>query len=521
MNSLYLIKKANNKSEHLIIFVHGFTGGFNTFKHKDKHFSDYLSCDILNTCDIYEFRYYSSIFNNTLAVKLLSYVGLVRRSISSNYNIDMFKYSQLLETHYSNYCSKYKSINIISHSMGGLIAKQFIIETVKKLSCFNGFYISLATPHRGVSEAKLLLLLNNPFINSMEPFSAFIDETSRDWAIISPLIKRKYYCATHDSIVDDRSACPAEDTRYRVRVEGTHTTIAKPSSNDCSLVKNINSTIAYFLGISSSKHSQINTLSADDILFYAYKPEYRPNYLIRNADNDIINILKLNNLWICGQSGTGKTNLIQYYLISNDRIFLSFDMSPCPPDISSKELLSNLYWSLRTQLEPKYSLPKRPDENRSWIDHISDLLSIIAHDKEVYLFIDEFHMLSSDLFETFIDNITTITSIYKNNRCTDGNIVLIVSTIKEPISCDNLRFRSKFNTLFTVYTLNYWSNAEITDLYNILVTSLGLLIDDTNKSKAILCSKGSPRRLKLILKKYINLKSMDSAIFDVESEGVY
>lgn len=521
MESFKLVKKSNKTAEHLIIFVHGFTGGKKTFVNKNQHFCSFFDTMILDACDIYEFRYYSSILDFLPMKKALSLIGL-GKAFGTRYNVDLCKYSELLDTHYCNSSSKYRSINIISHSMGGLIAKRFIIESFKKRNCYTGFYISLSTPHRGVSEAKLLSLLNNPFINSMEPFSTFIDETSNGWAQIASGIKRKYYCATHDEIVNDRSACPSDDTKYLVRVEGSHTTIVKPSSKDCALIKNINSAIVNFLGLDPNPVIPIRRkLSAADVLFYAYKKELEPYYLARNPDNEIADLLRCNNLWIYGASGTGKTNSIQRFLLHNNHRFFSFDMSPNSPDCSSSDILANIYWSFRSQLQFKYDLPKQADGTRSWIECICELLTIIAISDQIYLFIDELHINDPLVFDKFIDDTTTLISFY-NNKCGSlGNVKLIISTIKSPLSCDTLRFKEKFSALFSAYVLNYWEKGESMTLLEIICKALKLNLSQTDILKILESTKGSPRRLKVIIKKAINFKSVDKAILELNSEGVF
>ena len=517
MESFELVRQSNKKAEHVIIFVHGFKGGKNTFVNKKQHFCSFFDTIILDVCDIYEFRYYSSIFDFLPIKNLLSLICF-GKAFGARYNINLCKYSELLYTHYCNSILIYKSINIISHSMGGLIAKHFIIESFKKRDSYKGFYISLSTPHCGVSGANLLSLLNNPSINSMEPFSAFINETSDGWSQVAPRIKRKYYCATHDEIVNDRSACPLDDKKYLFRVEGTHTTIVKPSSKDCDLIKNINSTISNFLSLNPNAMIPIRReLSSNDVLFIAYKKELEPYYLVRESDKQIAALLEYNNLWIHGASGTGKTNIIQHFLLHSNHRSFNFDMS-MNTSISSAEIFENIYWSLRTQLQNEHHLPEKADGSREWVDYICELLTIVSDNDQIYFFIDEIYTNNPDEFCKFINSATSL--IYKSGSI--GNVKLIISTIESPrLYFDALKLKNKFVSLFFVYALDDWKNSEIMELFEIICKGLNIDWPKNDLSKIIESADGSPRRLKTITKKVIYLKSVDKAIQDINSEGVF
>lgn len=520
MKSLVLLHKSSSSSKHVLIFVHGFMGGAGTFCNKKKHFYSFLDKKILSKCDIYEFRYYTGLFDFGNIKRALSKLG-VGTLFGSKYSVDLHKYSQLLETHYSYFNSDNKTVNILCHSMGGLISKHFISEIIKKESYYNGFYISFATPHRGVSEAKVLSLLNNCHIDSMEPFSSFIESSTQDWAKLSTKVKRKYYCATHDIIVNDKSACPIDDTKYLVRVEGTHETMVKPSSQDSTIIKSVNSTIINFLNFDNDKSvPTVTSTSVEDVLFYAYKKELEHYYLERKADKLIQRLLRGNNLWISGKSGTGKTNLVQRYLANSSYIFFNFDMSPCPSEASSMDILSNIYWSLSNQLEENYDLPKKPNGEQTWINYLSDLLCVIPNGKTVFLFIDELHISDVVIFEDFIDNITTLLSYHKNRQDSSGNIRIIVSTILNPLACETLRFKSKYFALFSNYTLDSWDDSEIDKLFELILINIAIKVSEVQKDKIISAANGSPRRLKFILRHFWNYGSVDKAISEVVTEGI-
>jgi len=516
------IHKAKDKSEHLIIFIHGFSGGPDTYMNDDKHFSSLLDNKILRTCDIFEFIYHSKKVEMSLVRKTLNFLNINYNNKAIEYNLDLNKYAQLMETHYNVNKDKYRTVNFICHSMGGLIGKKFILNYIHKHGHFDGFYITLATPHRGVSGADKLSFLCNEQLNSMGPFSDFIDQTSAEWSKCCNKINRKYYCAMYDTIVDDKSAFPVDDAKNMVRVDGSHNTITKPKSKESIIVKDICSTIILFLGISKDVKIRENIKTKiEDVLFNSYNLSVDNYYLVRSIDKRINDLISTNNLWICGESGTGKTNIAQHFLIANNYKYHCVDMSPLPHDVNNKDLLTYIHYSLKTSIGIDGTEDINDATEAQLITYISNMINRINNNNVTYIYIDELHISSSEVFDYFIDNITSMISYHTNRgESAAGNIKIIVSTIKNPLACENIRFRSKFESLFNLINLDPWSNIELGLLTRLINRELNLNYSRDEMGRIIVAAKASPRVLKNIIRKAIYMKSISKAISDVGIEGL-
>lgn len=520
MNSLQLIHKSQ-KALHTIIFIHGFTGGTKTFYNKNKHFSSNFDKSILEYCDIYEFYYYSKLLDFKAIKTLFTYMPFFKNIVQCKYNVDLNKYSELLITHCDNFNNSYLSVNFICHSMGGIIAKRFLIDQFRTKGKPDGFYITLATPHRGVTGAKLMPLLKNIHIQSLDPFSDFIENVTESWDNICTKFNRRYYCAIHDQIVDDKSASPTADKKHLVRVDGSHISIAKPDSSSTVLMKNVNKTIVSFLKLNQTTN-EYQYIKSEDVLFYAYKKEYDIFYLNRNQDNEIYAILKNSNLWLHGKSGTGKTNIILHYLANNEVLSLFIDLSPCSPESSVDDIFEMIYWSLKNQLEKNYSCGLCIEGAGGWFNKISELFSSIDQRIPICVFIDEIFIKSSTTYEEFIETLTRLTSYYLNSCHATKEIRFIVSTLTDPrhFNSSSLSSSEKFQAIFVKKELQYWCDDDMHKLSRIINNYLSTKLTVSDRYKLVRAATGSPRKLKILYRKFIDLNSIEDAITELEQEGL-
>lgn len=212
------------------IFVHGFTGGSETWKNASGlTFKTLLAADpeINQQFDFVEFDYFTkvaSIFHTNLLQKAAGLLGLGQSTV--RYNRPINKLALELQTFIQLNADAYEGIVLIGHSMGGLICKEVVLSQVAGEAPSIIGYVSVAVPHKGSLNAMLLSGIN---VNSKEltPLNEYNDQLNNRWIDHkSSLPESLYLVAQHDQYVPSTSALPFNTKSFTLPHD--HNTISKP-----------------------------------------------------------------------------------------------------------------------------------------------------------------------------------------------------------------------------------------------------------------------------------------------------
>jgi len=219
-------------TKNLIVFIHGFVGDEKTWvkDNKTKPFIDLFLNDnkVSDNFDIGVFQYHTELLN--LFPKTKSLLGMLT-SKKTPFNLPINEISRLLESQLRYTYSHYESIVLIGHSMGGLVAKRFILDDITKNSTTRvKLYVSLATPHSGSNLATYgKTIISNFQIKDLSPLSDSISAMSSEWVQCRQLPKRIYAQGSYDKIVPKVSSVAFDaDTQEIVYCDEDHFSIIMP-----------------------------------------------------------------------------------------------------------------------------------------------------------------------------------------------------------------------------------------------------------------------------------------------------
>lgn len=496
----------NPGARHCVILVHGFTGGGKTFQDaKGKYLFEHLDKQISEQCDFLSFIYHTWLFDFKVTRGILKLLPFIRRYIPTESNRDIEEYSALLKTHFLLQSANYDTVSFICHSMGGVLVKHLILAELHDGRPFTGFYITLATPHRGVEEAKTLAILSNRQIDKLRPFSKGIYQISSEWSKVAPGVKARYYRAIDDDVVDSFSSCPEGEESRVVDVDGSHSSICKPATDDCALIRHLNATIAEFISSPARTAGERYTESLEDrVLFLGYRADREPYYLTRNVDTAISNGIRNSNLWISGPSGCGKTVAVQHGLLGANTPFVFVDLSPCNPASTIEQLYESIYAQVLLAAKANGFVDSSSSVNStdSFVTRTSLLLSQLKCGGLLHVAIDEIPLSSASSFEAFVN--TTIGLItYHANRQSKTSCRFVISTHYSPLGQMNPNSEDKFPAYFTHRALTYWDSSDMLGLLDLILDSLHINILENERQKVVEAALGSPRKLKNVLKNYM------------------
>jgi triacylglycerol esterase/lipase EstA (alpha/beta hydrolase family) len=185
-------------SDRCIVFIHGLGGGPKTFN----KFSEYLnsSWKLDYGVLIYCFTYYKNIFNSKFLSIIPNFIFFFLKAIWSKRNLEN---SLKLKEYIENNCVEDNNIFLVAHSMGGLVARQYLVDCKKNNIDIRKIRMlcTFATPHNGSAIArkfsiidkipllnKLYKRLSNklnyrlsPQIGDLSNLSEFLDQLNNDW----------------------------------------------------------------------------------------------------------------------------------------------------------------------------------------------------------------------------------------------------------------------------------------------------------------------------------------------------
>lgn len=230
------VKKTNK--ENLILFVHGFIGGSETWRNDDQvFFDDLLVKDdfVAANFDIARFEYFSKLLNIlvTASKGYSLFTKLFKTDIAkSGKNLAISELAELLSTQLRFSLHEYQNVVVVAHSMGGLVAKACVLKDWEHTGSSKiKTIISLAVPHLGSDIATFGgLVSSNLQIKDLAPLGTLIPDLNNKWLKLDGRPTIKYFYGSYDEVVKKDSAVGTDSiTQDVIACPESHTTICKPT----------------------------------------------------------------------------------------------------------------------------------------------------------------------------------------------------------------------------------------------------------------------------------------------------
>jgi hypothetical protein len=238
------------------------------------------------------------------------------------------------------------------------------------------------------------------------------------------------------------------------------------------------------------------------VLFNNYSKQCESFYFEREIDNEFVNSLSINNIWVFGSSGIGKTVLVNRNLTKNDIDYCFCDLSPVNI-INSTQVIEEIL----CKVEEKFDL----ERNESIPNKIKQLTKLLceADKKKIIIVIDELSVKENTVLKDIATDLMNLVVHYSNSSQEEG-LKFVVSTISNPK--DIIENKSKASEHFQYIDCNDWSK-DIEKLFEILSGSLNMELESHKKNIIDSC-ENSPRILKSIFRKIISLENLYTTTID-------
>lgn len=235
----------NNSQQSIIVFIHGFIGGKDTWMDGNKPGNFIKSLCTFNKIeenfDLGVYTYFTKI---TDIIEDVSWFGnLIGKKRKIQKNLPVNDISDMLQTEVQERLRNYTNIILVAHSMGGLVAKSTILKLIEENDYRIKLYVSLAVPHNGANLANIgKVIFGNPQINNLAPLETFINELNKNWLSNKYLPDTAYIQGKLDRIVPKASSIGYDSREIKVSyVEEDHFSITKPNDeNDTVIISVLN-----------------------------------------------------------------------------------------------------------------------------------------------------------------------------------------------------------------------------------------------------------------------------------------
>lgn len=238
------------------------------------------------------------------------------------------------------------------------------------------------------------------------------------------------------------------------------------------------------------------------VLFNNYSKESELFYFERAVDKEFIGSLKISNLWVFGDSGFGKTALVNRNLTKSEIDYCFCDLSPVNITNAEQVIEEILCKAEETfEMERNSLIPNK-------IKQLTQLLCKTGK-RKIIIVIDELSVTEDTILKDIARSLMNLVIHYSNSTNEEG-LKFVVSTISNPK--DIIENKSKASEYFQYINCNDWSR-DIENLFEILTISLNISIPE-HKSRILKSCEDSPRILKSIFRKILSLEKLDTATIE-------
>jgi hypothetical protein len=407
----------------------------------------------------------------------------------------------------------YTEIIMIGHSLGGIIARKYLIELTKSETETNVKGLVLfAEPVNGSTLAAVAKYISwrHWHIKQLCRDSETLESINGDWHSLklASRLRVSYVYGGQDVAVDRSSVVSSVHRDYVEMIpDASHTSIIRPtSSTDMSYLVLRNFLVEQ---PKIGKHPRDRaTFVTPDPLFDRYTSEQEPYYISRREDLLVSGYLDSVSLWVSGVTGVGKSSSILRALHLSGYTYKYVSLGNFSGS-SVKGLFSGISYSLTT--EDSRRVPMNDDI--SWPDLIHHVVTDICSLRNTgcrFLLVEEIPLRVAEDFDEFISRFCALL-LYSSDIC--QGLDFILSSL-HPVRVDRLTQRDKVIEQVKFLEFGRWRASDITKLIGTIGRALGLQLDDWDITQLAKAAAGSPRFVKIFFREFRQLQLMGSVSVD-------
>lgn len=427
-----------------------------------------------------------------------------------------------LETFLNLRHAESSDLTLVCHSMGGLIARQYIVDCLKRGENPDTRRLLLfATPNSGAALAAVgsQILRGNRHVALLRPLSAELETLNDDWEKlnVADRVAVRYVIGGADRIVSVPSATGnANRTQCDMLIGYDHSSIVVARSrsdlnyvaakkfilngNGASVPLTTNAGAAGPVleqPISDPKTGNTDQARSGNFLFEIYRVEDEPYYLVRDSDEYLFNAATGGHVWVSGPSGMGKTAALRRRALLSGWRLVHVLLSSV-----ETQTAQHIFWSICSQIAEIDGLaPPAPSAS------ISDIVAAFKRILRQFcktpttFLIEEIPLPPGPEYQLLMKHLSMMMLAIEGEEAHE--VRLMFSSIHCP-SGDIPTGMAKFRSRLQFLQNDRWSPQELRSLVDLLCNSAEKPLAEADRQAITMAANGSPRFVKAVFRRWHN-----------------
>jgi len=489
--SIIPIKRTSDKDQ-LVLFIHGLSGSSGTW---DTMLQVLVQCRELDHLAYDCYTYPTSLLRMPFGKKMPSI-----QEIASGLKA-------FIEGHYA---SK-KKIIIVAHSLGGLVARHYILESIKAGGNHKVEGVILyASPLSGSGWSfASKLSWRHAHLQQLSVKTDFLNGMNKDWITLKAESKIKVFnvIAGIDAIVSLESTLPYIGAdNFATIIDQGHIDITKPASLEDlrfvylkNFICSIFSTTMLDFQIAPISPTPLG-FNCKDVLFDAYTNSVEEYYISRKEDEVVLAAVQSSNLWISGPPGVGKTAVLRR-VSGNSDWNLQHVILDSYRNLTALELMKEICNLLLDRSGIDEVLPSSASQQELFAE-FRKVFDRLLSEKPLAILVEEIPLPSGTEYSCFLDLCYQLSLLAEtfNQR---GKIIWLFSSIRDPKSDIKPGLPKLFEKIQFI-EFGAWKSTDIKALVEIITNTLEIRVRPEDLDMIVNDCKGSPRFVKMLFRRARN-----------------
>ncbi len=479
------------RGENLVMFIHGLSGS------------------ALGTWEPMLRAFESDPDLNTYSFDCYAYPTALNRLPLTRRMAGIQEIANGLRTHIEANYGNNVNLILVGHSLGGIVARQYILDEIKCGRGANFLGVALfATPHTGAALANVGSLFSSTHrhLKQLCKGADILELINTDWVRlkVEDKLRTLYVVGGADAVVARESAAPyLGSDNVRTLIEFGHREIIKPSDITDSRYKILKGFIKSVTPQSGIKICRAKEQDGQkgDVLFDFYTTSSEGYYIKRPTDMSLENATKTSHVWVSGPPGLGKTVSLKR-LIDVSGWAIQHVLLDSYIGLSALELMREVCNTLcdRVGIEPD-GIPKDIDAS-GLLYYFRKVFSELSDSSPIAILIEEIPLPSGEEYTAFLTLAYHLTLCAETSDST-SRVIWLFSSIRNPkpdIQPNNPKFLERMQFV----EFEPWPSPDIEELIDLICTSLDIDMKTEDRELLVDRSKGSPRFVKMLFRRRRN-----------------